>query len=101
MVEPPGDLGRTGILEVDDCVFVAIELALVEKRARAVQKTSELKVHIVADTLAIKPREQSRRGCTVEAFVVIENANFQSNSFPVISGPTSDHAADIAQAKSV
>ena len=37
MVEPPGDLGRTGILEVHDGVFVAIEVSLVEKRARAVQ----------------------------------------------------------------
>ena len=30
MIEPPGDLGRGGVLEIHDGVFVAVEVALVE-----------------------------------------------------------------------
>ena len=33
MVEPPSDFRRRGILEVDDSVFVAGKVGLVEKRA--------------------------------------------------------------------
>ena len=41
MIEPPGDFGRAGILEVDDGVFVAIELLFIEQCAGAMQQAGE------------------------------------------------------------
>ena len=36
MVEPPGDLRRTGIFEIDDRVLIAVEIFFVEQGAGAV-----------------------------------------------------------------
>ena len=38
VIEPPGDFGRGGVFEVDNGVFVAGEIALVEERAGAVHE---------------------------------------------------------------
>ena len=38
MIEPPGDVRRGGVLEVDDGVLVAGELALVKERAGAMDQ---------------------------------------------------------------
>jgi hypothetical protein len=54
MVEPPGYFRRAGILEVDDRVLVAVELIFIEERAGAVQQSSELELHVVANALAVK-----------------------------------------------
>jgi hypothetical protein len=51
VIEPPGDFGRTGILEIDDGILVAVELLLVEKSARAMQQAGVDEVDIAADSL--------------------------------------------------
>ena len=38
MIEPPGNLGRAGVFEVDNGVFVAVKICFVEKRAGAMQQ---------------------------------------------------------------
>ena len=38
VIEPPGDVSRTGILEVHDGVLVSIEVSLVEQGPRAMQQ---------------------------------------------------------------
>ena len=78
MVEPPGNFGRTGVLEVHDGVFVAIKLLLIEQRPGAVQQAGENEGDIVSDPLPVKAREEGGRRCPVKAFVVIEDPNFQS-----------------------
>jgi len=36
MIEPPSDLGRTGILEIHNGIFIAIEMLFIKKCAGAV-----------------------------------------------------------------
>jgi hypothetical protein len=57
MVEPPSDVRGTGILEIDDGIFVAVELLFVEQRAGPVHQPGEFEVDVTANALAIKPRE--------------------------------------------
>jgi hypothetical protein len=80
MIEPPGDLGRTGVLEIDDSILVAVELLLVEKRARTMDQAGEDEFGVLANALAIKTREQRGGGSSVKAFVVIEDPYSQMNS---------------------
>jgi hypothetical protein len=77
VVEPPGNLGRTRVLEIDDGVLVASEVFLVEERACAVQQATVFKIDVTADALAVKPSEERGGGGSVEAFVVKENPDSQ------------------------
>ena len=81
VIEPPGDFGRTGILEIDDGIFVAVKLALVEKGARTMQQAGVYEVHIAADSFPVETGEQGGRRSPVKTFVVIKDANSQI-SFP-------------------
>jgi hypothetical protein len=78
MVEPPGDFGRTGVLEIDDGVFVAVEMGFIKERSRAMQKAGEDEVGVFANALAIKTGEECGGGSTVETLVVVENSDFHS-----------------------
>ncbi|HEX8811517.1 MAG TPA: hypothetical protein VF742_05955 [Terracidiphilus sp.] len=52
MVEPPGNVGRTGVFEIDNSVFVTVELFLVEQRTGAVDQPVK--------TNSASPRMRSR-----------------------------------------
>jgi len=78
MVEPPGDFGRTGVLEIDDGVFVAIEMGFIEERSRAMQQAGEDEGGVFANALAIKTGEECGGGSTIETLVVVENSDFHS-----------------------
>jgi hypothetical protein len=52
MIEPPRDLRRTRIFEIDDGIFVAVEMRFVEERSGAMQEAGKLK--------ATSPRMRSR-----------------------------------------
>ena len=71
MVEPPGDARRGAVLEIDDGVFVAGEFALVKERAGAMHQA------VVLVALAVEARKERGRAGSIEAFVVIEDANLQ------------------------
>ena len=58
VIEPPGDVRRTGVFEIDDRIFVAVELLFIEQRSRAVNQTGELEVDVTADAFSVKAREQ-------------------------------------------
>jgi hypothetical protein len=77
MVKPPGNFGRSRILEVDDCVFVAGKIALVEESAGAMDEAVVLVAGPGGDALAVKAREERSRAGPIEAFVVIKDANPQ------------------------
>ena len=57
VIEPPGDFGRWGVFEVDDGVFVAGEVGLIEEGAGAVDETAELVGGVLGDTLVVKAAE--------------------------------------------
>lgn len=77
MVEPPGDTRRGGVLEIDDGVFVTDELAFVKKRTGAVHESVILVGSFRVHTLAMEPCKERCGASSVEAFVVVEDANPQ------------------------
>jgi hypothetical protein len=81
MVEPPGDARRGAVLEIDDGVFVAGKVALVKERAGAVDESlicvGDLAAEAGSDDLAIESREERRGTGSIEALVVVKNANLQ------------------------
>lgn len=77
MIKPPCDFGRTGILEVDDGIFVSVEIRFVEQRSRAMQESGEGKVGVFANPLTIKAGEKRGGGCSIETLVVVEDFYFQ------------------------
>jgi hypothetical protein len=77
MVKPPCNLGRSGILEVDDGVLVSIKIGFIEERARAMHQSGELEVHIRPDAFAVEARKQRSRGRPVKTFAVKKDPGFQ------------------------
>jgi hypothetical protein len=80
MVEPPGDAGRGGVLEIDDGVFVAGEFALVKERTGAMDQAVILVGCAGVDALAMEASKQRGRTGAVETFVVVKDANPQKLS---------------------
>ena len=80
VIEPPRDVWRGRVLEIDDGILVAGELALVKKRTGAMDQAVILISGACGDALAVEAREQRGRASSVETFVVIENANPQELS---------------------
>src|SRR5579872_830429 len=78
MIEPPGDLRRRGVFEVNDGILIAGELALVKERPGSMHKAVVLVTSTLGNALAMKPREQRRRAGPVKALVVIKDPNLQS-----------------------
>ena len=101
MVEPPGDFGRTGVLEVDDGIFVTVEVPLVEERARPMQQAGELELRIVPNALAVEAREQRSGRGPVKTLVVIKDPNFQIRFLPESTKECPQPAAQIRRTKSV
>ena len=81
MIEPPGNLRRRGILEIDNRVLVPGEIVFVEKGAGAMHQPVILEVG-VANALAVKARKQRRRAGAIETLVVIEDLD-PHRAFPV------------------
>ncbi len=77
VIEPPGDFGRTGILEIDDGILVAVKLLLVEKSAGTMQQAGVDEVHIAANSFPVESGEQGGRACPVKTLVVIKDAHSQ------------------------
>ena len=77
MIKPPGNFWRSGILEIDDGILVAIEICLIKECARAMHQPGELEVHVGADAFAIKARKQRGRGRAVKTFAVKKDPDFQ------------------------
>jgi hypothetical protein len=73
VVKPPGNPGRTGVLEIDDGILLTIEFLFVEQRAGAVDQAGENEIGVPANALAIEAGKQGGGGSPVEAFVVIED----------------------------
>src|SRR6185437_10972585 len=82
VVKPPGYLGRRGVLEIHNGVFVAIKFVFIKQRTGAVQETAEHELGIGADALAVETGKQRRGAGPVETAVVVENA--YAHSSPVL-----------------
>ena len=77
MIEPPGDIGRTGVLEIHDGILVAVELLFVEERACAVDEPRKFELHVTANSFAVKTREQGGRRSSIKTLIVIKDPNSQ------------------------
>jgi len=78
MIEPPGNVRRARVLEIDDGVFVTVKLLLIKQRTGTVNESGEFKLDVTADALAIEAREQSGRRSSIKTLVVVENPDSQS-----------------------
>src|SRR2546423_2903044 len=70
MVEPPGELWRIGVLEVDDDGFVAVKSIAFPGLRGAMGHAGEAKIGVAVKAFAIKTIEERSRGGAVEAAVV-------------------------------
>jgi hypothetical protein len=57
MVEPPRDFGGWRVLEIDNRVLIAGEIALIEQRSRAMDQAKEGEIGVVANALRIETRK--------------------------------------------
>ena len=86
MVEPPANFRRGRVFKIDDHIFIAIEVLLIEQRARPVHQAAELKIHVVADPLPVETGKQRSRCSSIEALIVKEDPDFHSAlPFPLVS----------------
>jgi hypothetical protein len=77
VIEPPGNLRRGGVLEVNNGILVTGKLAFVKKRACSMDQPVILIFGTSVDALAMKAGEERSRTCTVKTLVVIKDANPQ------------------------
>ena len=77
VVEPPGNARRGRVLEVDNRVFIARKLTLVEECTGAMDEAVIVIPCVAVDALAMKARKEGRGAGSVEALVVIEDVNLQ------------------------
>jgi hypothetical protein len=75
MVEPPGDLGRAAVFEIDDRVFIAREERLIEKLIGAVKQAAIEKLGLRIDPAAEEVAEDGGRAGAIETAIVIEDPN--------------------------
>src|ERR1700683_4583703 len=70
MIEPPGEQRRTGIFEIHNGVFVAVENAVFEGLRSFMRHPGLNKLGIGVDSFAVKPGKHSGRSRSVEALIV-------------------------------
>jgi len=75
MIEPPGNLGRVGVLEIDDRVLVAVEQSVLPGLHRTMRHSREVKVRVRVKPLPIKTIKQRSRGGAIKAAVVETQAD--------------------------
>jgi hypothetical protein len=73
VIEPPRYAGRRRVLEIDDGVFVALELFLIEKRSGTMHQANVLKFGVLANAFPVKPRKKCSRTGSIKTFVVVKD----------------------------
>src|SRR5579872_3875600 len=89
MIEPPVQSRVGRILEVDDCIYVAVKHAIVKKLRGLVCHAGELKICTRREFGLVEPAEKSRRRRSVETVVVIENSHQHGFSRIKLGKPSS------------
>jgi len=82
MVEPPRNLRRRRVFEIDDGVFIAGKVALLKKSTGAMDESVVFVLVTLTDALAMEAGEQRSRTGSIKALVVVQNANLQSETLP-------------------
>jgi hypothetical protein len=81
VIEPPGYARRGTVLEVYDCVLVAAKIGLLKERPGAVHQPVKTVACLRADAFAVEAHEERSGARSIEAPVVIENADLQTGIF--------------------
>src|SRR5882724_3918275 len=72
MIEPPGQLFRRRILEIDNRVFIAVKhIAFEQEVSRPMQQSAIFNTGAGVNSFEIKTRERGRRGNAVKTVSVI------------------------------
>src|SRR5215471_15739298 len=95
MVKPPRDTRRWRVLKINDGVFIAVEVGLVEQRAGPVYQAGELKFGVFIDDFPVKAGKQGRRGGPVKTLVVVKDPNLHSALSPRVGGKCKSITNDI------
>jgi len=74
MVEPPCQARIRGVLEVDDCVLIAIEKAVIEMLRRGGGHAREVELGARMKSALHETRKKRSRGRAVEAMVVMQDS---------------------------
>jgi hypothetical protein len=70
MIEPPGNLRRARIFEINDHIFVAVKQPLLKGLDGTMGHAGITKDRLRINALAVKARKQSGRSRTIEATIV-------------------------------
>src|SRR5579863_4161311 len=70
MIEPPSQLRRIGILEIDDDIFVAVKKTALPWMLGAMGHSREMEIRLGIETLAVEAVKKRGRCRTVEAAIV-------------------------------
>jgi hypothetical protein len=71
VVEPPGQIWVRRVLEIDDCVDVAIEKAVFKELGSPVSQAGKFKVRITIERSFVKAAKERGRGGPVETMIVV------------------------------
>src|ERR1043165_9786176 len=78
MIEPPRQLLRRRILEIDDRILVGIKHRVVEEIAGPVQQPGVIDLGFRMDAFLVEASESGRRRDAVEAVAVVEKTKFHA-----------------------
>jgi hypothetical protein len=94
MVKPPGNFGGAGVFEVDDGVFLAVELPFVEQGSGTVDQAGKSKIGIATNPFTVEAGKQRGGGGSVKTFVVIEDPYSQRMPQSPTGFPPAENHAD-------
>ncbi len=78
MIEPPRNLWRSRVLEIDNRILIAGKVALVEERPCSMHQPVIFVRSVGVNALPMESRKKRCRASSVKTLVVIEDANPQS-----------------------
>src|ERR1051326_4843558 len=78
MIEPPRQLVRRGVFEVDDGILVGIKHRVVEEIAGPVQQPGVVDLGFRMNAFLVEASESGRRSDTIEAVAVVQETKFHA-----------------------
>ena len=75
MIEPPLDLGRGRVFEIDDSVHITSKVGLIEQSPSPVHQAMKFELRFWIDPLVVKAAEKRGRAGTVKTLIVIKDPN--------------------------
>jgi hypothetical protein len=75
VVEPPGQVRVRRVFEIDNCVYVAVEKAVLKELGSFVSQAGKFEAWITIERSFVKAAKERGRGGPVETMIVVENSD--------------------------